>query len=74
MPLAQNATVALRPVRLLRAVAQHVVVEHAEDFDRRHRGADVAALAADERVDDQTAQIDRARIKREALRTAGKGD
>ncbi len=49
MALAQDHAVAAGPFRLLRPVAQHVVVEHAHDLDERHRRADMAALAAVER-------------------------
>src|SRR5439155_5842100 len=41
--LAQYAAVALFPLWVLRIEAEHVVVEHAEDFDERVGGADVAA-------------------------------
>ena len=48
--LAQDHAVAARPFWLIGAKAQNVVVEHAHDFDERHRGADMAALAAVKRA------------------------
>jgi hypothetical protein len=49
---AQDAAVALGPARFVAAYAQHVVVEHAQNFDQRERRADVSAPAADQRIDD----------------------
>ena len=55
--LAQDHAVAARPFRLVGAIAQHVVVEHAHDLDERHRGADMAALAAVQRAHREPAQM-----------------
>ncbi len=61
---AENAAVAVRPVRTLRVVEQDVVVENSQDFDERHRGADMPAIATFEAPYDQGTQIPGARIKR----------
>ena len=57
MTLAQNHAITSGPFRLVGAKAQHIVVEHAQDLDERHRGADMAALAAVQRAHREPAQI-----------------
>src|SRR5579863_1777066 len=59
VPLAEDRTIAVGPLRLAGPVGQDVVVEHAHDLDKRERRSDVAAAAALERTQDQPAQVQR---------------
>src|SRR5262249_11969682 len=63
VPLAEDAAIALRPARLLRTNAQHVVVEHAHDLDQRQGGAKMAAAGGNRGRDDHLAQRLRSRIE-----------
>src|ERR1043166_8740978 len=62
--LAENKTVAVRPLRLGRPMPQDVVVEYADYFDERERRSDVPALAPVDRADDQPAQMEAALVER----------
>ena len=69
--LAQDHAVAPRPFRVVRTIAQDIVVQHAHDFHERHRGADVAALAAMQRAHDKAPQILRALVERRGRKIEG---
>jgi hypothetical protein len=63
MSLAQDETVAVFPARPLRVVAQHVVVENAQDLDQRERGCEVAAAGAIHDFDDFAPEFERSRVQ-----------
>ena len=60
----EDEAVAAGPARLVAPGAQHVVVEHPQDLDQRHRRADMAAPAAFQRLHDEPAQMARALVER----------
>ena len=64
MTLAQDHAVTVTPLRLRWPIAQDVIVKHAHNLDKRHRRADVAALATFKRAHHQLAQIFRPLIER----------
>ena len=55
--LAQNHAIALVPFRFRRAIAQHVVVEHAHDLNKGHRRADMTAPATVKSAHNQSTQV-----------------
>src|SRR5450759_3834555 len=61
--LAQDHAFALVPFRFRRAIAEHVVIEHAYDLDQGHRRADMTAPATLKTAHDQPTQMLRAFIQ-----------
>jgi hypothetical protein len=61
--LAQDEAVSAAPIGLLRTVAQHIVIEDAQNLDRRHRGADMSAIAAHQPAHHQAPQMQRPLVK-----------